>query len=49
MAHGDNFRAYNPNIEADAQALHKDISKFDSVAAKAKADRLGEGGWGSRS
>lgn len=40
IGHGNLFRAYNPNIETDAQLLNKDISQFDSVAAKAKANRL---------
>jgi hypothetical protein len=39
IGHGDNFKAYNPNITADAQTLHKDISKFAEVAATAKENR----------
>ncbi len=39
IGHGDNFRAYNPNIEADAAYLRQDITKFAEVAATAKANR----------
>jgi 5-methylcytosine-specific restriction protein A len=42
IGHGDNFKAYNPNIEPDAVTLHKDISKFNLVAAEAKTNRLFE-------
>lgn len=40
IGHGDNFKAFNPHIEEDIKTLQQDISKFDQVAAKAKADRL---------
>lgn len=39
IAHGDDFKAYNPNIDADVIALRKDISKFKEVADKAKINR----------
>ncbi len=40
IGHGDNFKAYNPNVEQDAATLHQDLSKFDESAAQAKANRL---------
>jgi 5-methylcytosine-specific restriction enzyme A len=40
IGHGDDFKAYNPNIEADAKKLHKDISKFATVEAEAKSNRV---------
>lgn len=39
IGHGDDFKAYNPNIETDAPLLNKDISKFAEVAARAKLDK----------
>lgn len=39
IGHGDDFKAYNPNIETDALLLNKDISKFAEVAAKAKLNK----------
>lgn len=40
IGHGDDFKDYNPNVVEDVTELHSDISQFDSVAEKAKADRL---------
>jgi hypothetical protein len=39
IGHGDDFKAYNPNVETDATTLQKDISKFAAVAEQAKAGR----------
>lgn len=39
IGHGDDFKAYNPNVETDAAALAKDISKFATVAEQAKVNR----------
>ena len=44
VGHGDNFRAYNPNVEEDAKKLHDHFSKtlLEEVAVEAKANRLFE-------
>lgn len=42
IGHGDDFKAYNPNIESDVKKLHKDISKFATVEAEAKSYRVYE-------
>ena len=40
IGHCDNFRSWNRHLARDVQILRKDISQFDLVAAKAKADRV---------
>ena len=40
IAHGDNFKYYNPNVRADAATVLADPSKFEAVAAKAMANRV---------
>lgn len=42
IGHGDNFRAYNPNVEADAAKVKKDIKLINEVAAMAEKNRLTE-------
>lgn len=42
IGHGDNFKAYNPEVVVDVDILHKDIYKFRVVAAKAKTTRVYE-------
>ena len=39
IGHGDDFKAYNPNVEADAKKLSKILREFTKVAASAKAGR----------
>lgn len=42
IGHGNFFKAYNPNVESDAEELANDINKFAEIAAKAKKNRLEE-------
>jgi 5-methylcytosine-specific restriction endonuclease McrA len=39
LGHGDNFKAYNPNIVADVEALVKDPSVRSLLEARAKENR----------
>lgn len=40
IGHGDNFKAYNPNVALDAQQALADPSKLKQIQAYAKANRL---------
>lgn len=46
IGHGNNFRAYNPNVKEDAKVIAKNISNLKiilaEVAEKAKQNRLFE-------
>lgn len=39
IGHGNDFKSYNPNIDADVAILTKDITKFASIAEKAKENK----------
>lgn len=39
IGHGDNFRAYNPDVAADAATVLAHPDLFDAVAANAKSSR----------
>lgn len=39
IGHGDNFKAYNPDVQNDAAIVHQDWSRFAEVCAAAKAKR----------
>jgi hypothetical protein len=39
IGHGNDFKAYNPNIEKDTEILEKDISKFSEIEKTAKLNR----------
>jgi 5-methylcytosine-specific restriction endonuclease McrA len=40
LGHGDDFRAYNPNVVEDVAKIKADISILNEVAAVAKTNRL---------
>lgn len=42
IGHGDDFKAYNPQVVEDSEIVKEDLSKHDEVAAKAKQQRLYE-------
>lgn len=42
IGHGDNFKAYNPDVEADANKVKSNGALLKEVAAEAKAKRLYE-------
>lgn len=39
IGHGDDFHAYNPEVEKDARILSKDLGQFDKIAERAKTNR----------
>ena len=40
IGHGDNFKDYNPDVEADAQKVRANIALFEEVSEDAKKKRL---------
>jgi len=42
LGHGDNFKAYNPNVEEDVKKVHDNMNLFEEVAEEAKKQRLFE-------
>lgn len=40
IGHGDDFKAYNPDVVPDSAIVKQDISKIKEVAAAAKQKRL---------
>lgn len=42
IGHGDDFKAYNPNIEADVQAVREGKEQLANAAVLAKRNRLYE-------
>ena len=40
IGHGDDFRAYNPNVVVDAATVKTNISMLTEVAVSAKTNRL---------
>lgn len=39
IGHGDDFKAYNPDVMNDASIVHADLSRFKEVIAEAKLKR----------
>ena len=40
LGHGDNFKAYNPNVVEDVEAVKSNFSLLEEYAVKAKKARL---------
>ena len=40
LGHGDNFKAYNPNVKEDVDKVHSNIKLLTETAEEAKKNRL---------